>query len=66
MQSGKEIIEKIARSKGTFAQSFIREAERQALKGQTGMLEAIEGAEELRVDLSRSLKLWTPLLSTEM
>jgi hypothetical protein len=63
MQTGKEIIEKIARSKGTFTKSFILEAEQEAEKGRTGMQEAIEGAEELRVDLTRALRLWIPLLS---
>jgi hypothetical protein len=62
MQSGKEIIEKIARSKGMFAESFIQKAQQEAEEGRTGMLEAIEGAEELRMDLSRSLKLSVTLL----
>jgi hypothetical protein len=57
MESGKEIIEKIARSKGMFARSFVQTAEKQAAEGQTGMLEAIEGANELREDLSKSLEL---------
>jgi hypothetical protein len=57
MEVGKETIERIARSKGKFARSFIRRAEQEAEEGRTGMLEAIEGAKELREDLSRSLKL---------
>jgi predicted transcriptional regulator len=50
-------IEEIARRKGTFTDAFRREAKIEAKNGRRGMLEAMEGSEEIREDLSKSLKM---------
>lgn len=58
MESGRETIERIARSKGKFTRSFRRRAQEEAEGGRTDMLEIMEGAEELRADLSRALEMY--------
>lgn len=51
------VIEEIARRKGSFTDAFKREAEEEARKGRKGMLQAIEGSEEIREDLAKALKM---------
>jgi hypothetical protein len=58
MESAQEVIEEIARRKGTYAESFKRQAEEEAREGRRGMLQAIQGAEEIREDLSKALKMY--------
>ncbi|KAF2262892.1 hypothetical protein CC78DRAFT_605161 [Lojkania enalia] len=55
-------IEELARRKGTFTDAFKREAEEEAKKGRKGMLQAIEGSEEIREDLEKALK----IISTDL
>jgi len=58
MESAREIIEEIAMRKGTYTESFRRQAEEEAKKGRKGMLQAMQGAEEIREDLSKALKMY--------
>jgi hypothetical protein len=51
------VIEELARLKGTFTDEFRREAEGEAEKGRKGMLQAIEGGEEIREDLAKALEM---------
>lgn len=50
-------IEDLARRKGTFTDAFKRKAKEEAENGRGDMLQAIEGSEENREDLSRALKM---------
>lgn len=50
-------IEEIARSKGSFTDAFIREAEEEARKGRPGMLQAIQASKENRQDLGKALRM---------
>lgn len=51
------IIEELARRKGTFTHAFKLQAEEEARNGRNGMLQAIEGSEEIREDLAKALKM---------
>jgi hypothetical protein len=58
MESAKELIEKIARLKGTFTASFRRQAEQDAEQGRGELLQVMQGAEENREDLSKALNMY--------
>ena len=53
----REYIEEVARSKGTFTESFRREAEEEARNGRSTMLQLIQSGEEIREDLSKALQM---------
>ena len=57
IEDAREVIEEIARRKGTFTDAFRRDAEEEANKGRKGMLQAIEGSDEIRKDLANSLRM---------
>jgi hypothetical protein len=57
IEDARAVIEEIARRKGSFTDSFKREAEEEAKNGRRGMLQAIEGGEEIREDLVKALKM---------
>ncbi|OBT52528.1 hypothetical protein VE04_07127, partial [Pseudogymnoascus sp. 24MN13] len=57
MEDPREFIEGIARSKGSFTESFRQQADEEARQGRRGMLQAIQGAEEIREDLSKALNI---------
>lgn len=61
-EDARAVIEELARRKGTFTDAFRREAEEEAENGRKGMLQAIEGSEEIREDLSKALK----IISTDL
>jgi hypothetical protein len=52
-----EYIEDLARRKGTFTDAFRRQAKEEAVNGRPGMLQAVEGSEEIREDLSKALQM---------
>ena len=52
-----EFIEAFARSKGTFTPDFRIWAKEEAADGRPGMLQAVEGSEEIREDLSKALQM---------
>jgi hypothetical protein len=56
-ETAQEIVEDIARRKGTFTDAFRQEAEDQAKSGRRGMLQAMESGEEIREDFSKLLKM---------
>lgn len=56
-KDARAVIEELARRKGTFSDAFRREAEEEAENGRRGMLQAIEGSEEIREDLVKVLKI---------
>lgn len=56
-EEARMVIEGLARRKGTFTAAFRREAEEEAKNGRQGMLQAIEGSEEIREDLAKALKM---------
>lgn len=56
-EDARAVIEEIARLKGTFTHEFRQEAEEEAKNGRKGMLQAIEGSEEIREDLVKALKM---------
>jgi hypothetical protein len=56
-EDARAVIEELARRKGTFTHAFRREAEEEAKNGRKGMLQAIEGSEEIREDLAKALKM---------
>lgn len=58
VEEGRAVIEDIARRKGTFTDAFKQEAEEEARSGRMGMLQAVEGGEENRVDLNEALKMY--------
>jgi hypothetical protein len=58
MPSAKEVIEQIARGKGTFTNSFRKHAEKEAKSGRETLLQMIQGAEEIRQDHARALKMY--------
>lgn len=58
MEPPREFIEGIARSKGSFTKSFRQHAVEEAREGRRGMLQAIQGAEEIREDLSKALNMY--------
>jgi hypothetical protein len=58
MEDPREFIEGIARSKGSFTESFRQQADEEASKGRRGMLQAIQGTEEIREDLSKALSMY--------
>lgn len=58
MEDPREFIEGIARSKGSFTESFRQQADEEARQGRRGMLQAIQGAEEIREDLSKALNMY--------
>lgn len=58
METPQEFIEEIARSKGSFTELFRQQADEEARKGRRGMLQAVQGAEEIRKDLSKSLDMY--------
>lgn len=58
MEDPREFIEGIARSKGSFTESFRQQADEEARRGRRGMLQAIQGAEEIREDLSKALNMY--------
>jgi hypothetical protein len=58
METPQEFIEGIARSKGSFTELFRQEADKEAREGRIGMLQAVQGAEEIRKDLSKSLDMY--------
>lgn len=55
-EDARAVIEELARRKGTFTHAFKREAEKEAKNGRKGMLQAIEGSEEIREDLAKLLE----------
>jgi hypothetical protein len=55
--TAREIVEDIARRKGTFTDAFRQEAKNQAREGRRGMLQAMESGEEIREDFSKLLKM---------
>jgi hypothetical protein len=57
IEDARVVTEEIARRKGTFTDAFRREAEEEAENGRKGMLQAIEGGEEIREDLAKALKM---------
>lgn len=57
IEDARVVIEELARRKGTFTDAFRREAEEEAENGRKGMLQAIEGGEEIREDLAKALKM---------
>lgn len=57
IKDARVVIEELARRKGTFTDAFRREAEEEAENGRKGMLQAIEGGEEIREDLAKALKM---------
>jgi hypothetical protein len=56
-KEARAVIEELARRKGTYTDAFKREARAEAEKGRKGMLQAIEGREEVREDLAKALKM---------
>lgn len=56
-KDARAVIEELARLKGTFTRAFRREAENEAENGRKGMLQAIQGSEEIREDLVKALKM---------
>ncbi|RFU23945.1 hypothetical protein B7463_g12390, partial [Scytalidium lignicola] len=62
MESPREFIEGIARSKGLFTESFRQQAEEEARDGRRGMLQAIQSADEIRKDHSGMLN----IISTDL
>lgn len=64
MDTPQEFIEGVARSKGSFTELFRQQADDEAREGRIGMLQAIEGAEEIRKDLSKSLDMYLIKLLT--
>lgn len=56
-EDARAVIEEVARRKGTFTHAFRREAEQEAKDGRKGMLQAIQGSEEIREDLAKALKM---------
>jgi hypothetical protein len=56
-EDARAVIEELARRKGTFTDVFKREAKEEAENGRKGMLQAIEGSEEIREDLAKALKM---------
>ncbi|KAH8697486.1 putative heterokaryon incompatibility protein [Talaromyces proteolyticus] len=61
-EDARAVIEELARRKGTFTHAFRREAKEEAKNGRKGMLQAIEGSEEIREDLAKALK----IISTDL
>lgn len=59
-EDARAIIEDLARGKGAFTDAFRREAKEEAENGRKGMLQAIEGSEEIREDLAKALKMCGP------
>ena len=53
----REYIEEVARSKGTFTESFRRVAEEESRNGRPTMLQLIQSSEEIREDLSKALQM---------
>lgn len=53
-------IEKLAMGKGTFSDAFKQEAKEEARSGRKGMLQAIQGSEEIRADLAKALQMYEP------
>lgn len=53
----REYIEELARRKGTFTESFRRQAEEEAESGRPTLLQVIQGSEENREDLSNALQM---------
>jgi hypothetical protein len=56
-EDARAFIEELARRKGTFTDEFKQEAKDEAKSGRKGMLQAIEGSEEIREDLVKALKM---------
>lgn len=56
-EEARAVIEELARRKGTYTDAFKREARAEAKKGREGMLQLIEGSEEVREDLAEALKM---------
>jgi hypothetical protein len=56
-EEARAVIEKLARRLGTYTDAFKREAKAEAEKGRKGMLQAIEGNEEVRENFARALKM---------
>jgi hypothetical protein len=56
-KDARAVIEELSRLKGTFTDAFRREAEEEAENGRKGMLQAIEGGEEIREDLAKALNM---------
>ena len=56
-EKARAFIEGLARRKGTFTDAFRRKAEAKAKEGEDELLQAIEGSEEIRIDLSKALKM---------
>lgn len=56
-EDARAVIEELALRKGTFTRAFRLQAEAEARDGRSGMLQAIQGSEEIREDLARTLKM---------
>lgn len=56
-EDARAVIEELARRKGTFTDTFRQEAEEEAKNGRPGMLQVIEGSEEIREDLAKALNM---------
>lgn len=56
-EDARAFIQELAGRKGTFTDAFRREAEEEAKNGRKGMLQAIQGGEEIRQDLAKALRM---------
>lgn len=56
-EEARAFIEELARRRGTYTNAFKREARAEAKKGREGMLQVIEGSEEVRKNLAMALKM---------
>jgi hypothetical protein len=58
METPRQIVERIARGKGTFTESFRRYAEEQAREGHGETLQIIQGTDEIRRSLANALTMY--------
>ena len=56
-KDARAVIEELARRKGTFTHAFRLQAEEEARNGRQGMLQVLEGSEDIREDLTQALKM---------
>lgn len=56
-EDARAFVEAVSRSKGTFTDAFKQKANLEAKNGREGMLQAIEGGEEIREDLVKALEM---------